>query len=174
MPIGLVIVFRIIHIVAGAAWVGSLFLFVFFIEPASRAIGPEAAPFMKELIGKRQLVRVILWLGTVTIVAGAVLYWNLLDGFGSLSNLLGTPLGQGLTLGGLAAIAAFFVGMFGTRPNVARLMAAGHKAAESDGPPPPELLAEIEATQNRLRMYARTGLGLLTFAVIAMAAARYL
>lgn len=174
MPTGLVIAFRIIHILAGAAWVGTLFLFVFFIEPASRAIGPAAAPFMKELIGKRQLVRVILWLGTVTIVAGAVLYWDLMAEFGSFSNLLATPRGVGVTVGGLAAIVAFLIGMFGTRPNVARLMAAGQKAATIEGPPSPELAAEIGSTQKLLRIYARTGMALLTFAVIAMASARYL
>ncbi len=173
MSASIVIIFRIIHILAGVAWVGSLFLFVFFIEPSSRAIGPAAAPFMQELVGKRQLVRVILWLGTITIVAGAVLYWSLMIEFGSLSNLLGSARGLSLTIGGTAAIVAFLLGMLGTRPNVARLMAAGQKAAASEGGPAPEVLAEIQTTQRLLRIYARTGLALLTVAVIAMASARY-
>jgi hypothetical protein len=40
------IVFRIFHIGAGVAWVGSVYFLVVFVQPTSAAIGPAAAPFM--------------------------------------------------------------------------------------------------------------------------------
>lgn len=164
---------RVIHIGAGVAWVGSLFMFVFFIEPTSRTLGPAAAPFMQELIGKRKVIRTILWSGTITIAAGLVLYVRDLQAVGSSSVFLGTRFGLSLTLGGIAAIIAFGIGMFGTRPAVSELMALGREVAASGAPPEADVAAKIGALQARLRILARTGLALLTLAVIGMAAARY-
>jgi hypothetical protein len=41
-------------------------------------------------------------------------------------------------------------------------------------PPTPGVAAEIAAIQQRLKIVARVGLGLLLFAVVAMSVARYL
>jgi hypothetical protein len=78
-----------------------------------------------------------------------------------------------LTIGALASIVAFLVGLFGTRPGVDRLMALGRQAAEGGGPPPPELAHEIQRLQSRLRLLARTSLVFIAVAVLAMATARY-
>lgn len=172
MSTNLIILLRIIHILAGVAWVGTLFVLVFFIEPTSRTIGPAAMPFMQEMIGRRRMTTVVISLGSVTVAAGLLLYWNLTDTMGA-SALLDTGLGKSLTFGALAAIVGLLIGIFGTAPNVRRLAALGQQATEAGGPPSPELAAEIGATQKRLRRYARTVLVLLTLAIIAMAAARY-
>ena len=37
------IVFRLLHIVAGVLWVGSAFLFVGFIGPSAAEVGPRRA-----------------------------------------------------------------------------------------------------------------------------------
>ena len=37
------VVFRIVHIGAGVAWVGSLFLLVVYVQPSAAAIAPAAA-----------------------------------------------------------------------------------------------------------------------------------
>ncbi len=42
------LVFRVLHIAAGVAWAGSVFLFVVLIQPSAAAIGPAAGPFMME------------------------------------------------------------------------------------------------------------------------------
>lgn len=167
----LTIVLRAIHILAGVAWVGSVFLFVFFIEPTSRAIGPAAAPFMAELVGKRKVIRAILYLGTITILAGAGLYWINIR-FVGISAFVGTGPGLSLTLGAVTALAAFTIGMLGTRPAVGKLTAIGKDVAASGGPPSQEQGAAIAALQRRMRIYARTSLALLTFTVLEMAIAR--
>jgi uncharacterized membrane protein len=167
------LVFRVLHIAAGVAWAGSVFLFVVLIQPSAQAIGPAATPFMMELLGKRKLVSWLLSLAGTTIVAGLFLYWKDWHDYGSLSDFLGSRFGLALTLGALAAIAAFAIGLFGTRPNVSRLLELAARAAASEGGPPPEVAQEIPRVQARLKALARTAFGLIIVAVLAMSTARY-
>jgi hypothetical protein len=51
-------------------------------------------------------------------------------------------------------------------------LALGQQAAQAGGPTP-ELGQQIQAVQARLKLLARTSLGLLTVTVLAMATARY-
>jgi uncharacterized membrane protein len=67
------IVFRIVHITAGVAWAGSVFLFVVFVQPSAAAIAPAGAPFIAELLGRRRLVDRLLLFAAVTIAGGALL-----------------------------------------------------------------------------------------------------
>ena len=167
------LVFRILHIAAGAAWAGSVFLFVVLIQPSAAAIGPAASPFMMELLGKRKLVVWLLSLAATTVVAGLFLYWRLWHNYGDLGDFVSSSWGLSLTIGAVAAIAAFLIGLFGTRPNVGRLLDLAAKAAASEGPPPPEVAQEIPKVQARLKMLARVALALIAVAVVAMATARY-
>jgi hypothetical protein len=167
------IVFRILHIAAGVAWAGSVFLFVVLIQPSAAAIGPAAGPFMMELLGKRKLVSWLLSLAGSTIVAGLFLYWKDWHDYAGLGDFVLSRYGFALTLGAAAAIGAFLIGLFGTRPNVARLLALAARAVTSEGGPPPEVAQEIPKVQARLKVLARTALALIVVAVLAMATARY-
>ena len=170
---GYVIGLRVVHITAGVAWAGSVFLFVVFVQPSARAIGPAGAPFMRELLGKRRLVRNLLWIAGVAIAGGLLLYWRDWQAAGSFGDWIGTRFGLGLTIGSVAAIVAFLIGLFGTRPNVARLLALGARMAEAGDRPPTDLVQEVQATQSRLVMLARLTLAFIAVAVLAMATARY-
>jgi len=167
------IVFRIVHICAGIVWVGSVFFLVVFVQPTAAAIAPAGAPFMSELLGARRLVDRILVIASVTIAAGLILYLRAMNDAGGFGDLLGTSYGVALTVGGGAAIAADLVGLFGTRPNVQRLLALGREIASSEGPPAPDLTAKVPPLQDLIKMLARTSLGLLGVTVVAMATARY-
>ena len=167
-------VFRIAHILAGIVWVGSAFLFVFYLQPSAAAVGPAGAPFMAELLGKRRLTDGILMAGATAVVAGLFIYWHDWQLYGSFSDWIGSTFGLVLTVGALASIVALAIGVFGTRPNVRRLLILGRQVAESGGPPSPEIGAEIGQIQGRLKVFARVGLALLVFAVLAMSTARYL
>jgi uncharacterized membrane protein len=170
------IVFRIFHIGAGIAWVGSVYFLVAFVQPASAAIGPAAAPFMTELLGARRLVDRILVLATVTILSGLVLYLRDMNNIGGFGDWIGEAQGLVFTIGGLAAIAAVAIGAFGTRPAVQRLLAVGREigqAPQPGGAPAPELAAEVPVLQGKLKVYARASFALLIVAVLAMATARY-
>ena len=150
-----------------------MFLFITFVGPSAAAIAPAGAPFMAELLGKRRLVHWLLGFASVTILAGAYLYWKGWDAAGGLGEWLDTSFGLSLTIGAVAAIVAFLFGLFGTRPNVARMLAIGGAVAASGGPPTPEQTAELATIQRKLGLYGRTSLALLGVAVIEMAIARY-
>ena len=169
-----VLVFRILHITAGVMWTGSVFLFVMFVRPSAAAIAPAGAPFMAELLGKRRLVHWLLGFAAVTIVAGAYLYWKDWDAAGSFGDWLGSDFGLALTVGAVAAIVAFLIGLFATRPAVDRMLAIGREVAGSGGPPSPSQAAALEAIQQRQKTMSTASLSLIAIAVVAMAVARYL
>ena len=62
------IVFRLLHIVAGVLWVGSAFLFVGFIGPSAAEVGPAAGPILHAAVKKRKVPKVITGLGITTVV----------------------------------------------------------------------------------------------------------
>jgi hypothetical protein len=167
-----VIVFRVLHILGGVIWVGSVFMIVAFIQPSGAAIGPAASPFLLELLGTRKLVDRIIAIGAVTIVAGGFLYWHDWQAFGK-GDFLNSAFGTALTVGALAAIAAFLVGVFGSRPTVRRLVSLGRQVAQVEGAPSPEVAAEIPRLQQRLKTLARVSFVLLVIAVLAMSTGRY-
>ena len=170
------IVFRIFHIGAGVAWVGSVYFLVVFVQPTSAAIGPAAAPFMGHLLGERKLVDRIIGLAAVTILAGLILYLKDMSNVGGFGDWIGESQGLVFTIGGLAAIAALAIGVFGTRPAVQQLLAVGGQIAQATqggGAPPPELAAQVPVLQARTKVLARVSFALLVVAVIAMATAKY-
>src|SRR5688500_10487855 len=65
-----VLLLRLIHIGAGAFWVGSVFTFFLFVQPAAVAVGPEATKFTYQLIHHRRLPLVILASAVATVIAG--------------------------------------------------------------------------------------------------------
>ena len=167
------IVFRIIHIMAGVAWAGSAFFLVVFLQPSAASVGPAAGPFMMELLGRRRLIDWILRIAGFTILGGAFLYWHDWQISGSLGNWLGTAQGKGITLGAVSAIVAFLIGMFATRPGVEKMLALNREAMQGGGPPSPEMAQQIGRQQMQLRNLARANLFFVAIAVLAMATARY-
>jgi uncharacterized membrane protein len=168
------LLFRIVHIVAGVLWVGSVFLFVTFVSPSAAAIAPAGAPFMAELLGKRRLVDRIITLGVITVLAGLFMYWHDWHLFPNFGDWVSSRFGGTLTIGMISALIALSLGGSITRPNVRRLLALGRQVAESGAPPTPEVAAQIGAIQARLKVWARVSLAFLLFAVVAMSVARYL
>jgi uncharacterized membrane protein len=164
---------RIVHILSGVIWVGSVFLFVVYVQPSVAAIAPAGAPFMAELLGRRRMIDGIITAALITVVGGLFLYWRDWQAFGSFGDWIASSFGATLTLGAIASIAALTIGLTVTRPNVMRMLALGRRVAESGGPPSPEVAAELGAIQARLKLFARVSLGLLLFAVLTMATARY-
>ena len=51
------LVFRLLHIVAGVLWVGSSFMFVAFIGPSAAEVGPSAGPLLHAVVKKRKVRR---------------------------------------------------------------------------------------------------------------------
>jgi hypothetical protein len=167
------IVFRILHIMAGVLWVGSAFLFVGFIGPSAAEVGPSAGPLLSVAVNKRRVVKVITGLGMATVTAGWILWIRDLTLWGSFGDWVGSRFGLVLTIGAVLATIALFEGAFGVGRNVERLVGLGDAVAASGGPPSPEQAAEMGRLQSELKSHGRIDLVLLLLAVLAMSTARY-
>ena len=164
---------RIVHIVTGVIWVGSLFVVVVFVQPSAATLGPAGAPFMSEL-RRRRFVDVVFIDALFTVLAGAFLYWHDWHLYPSFGEWIDSSFGASLTVGGLLAIAGLGVAASLTRPTIRRLVSLGKQVAESGERPPPETAARIGALQLRLVVAERVSFSLVLLAVVAMASARYL
>ena len=168
------LVFRFLHIVFGAAWLGSAFLFVAIIGPSAAEVGPAALPLLSVAVKKKKVHMVITYLGMVTVTAGWILWLRNLSTYDwSLGDWLGTTFGLVLTIGGVIATATFFVGFLGVGRNVERMVDLGEEIHASGGPPTPEQGAAMAKIQGDLEKFGKIDLLLLLLAVTAMSTARY-
>jgi hypothetical protein len=167
------IVFRMVHILAGVVWVGGLTLLVLYIQPSAKSLGPAAGPFVQELVARRRLPIFLLAAGAITIVSGGFVYWRDWQAVGSLGDWVDTRFGATLTVGAIIAVAGWLTGLLGVKPTMDRLMALASQLASAGGPPPPERAVELQALQLRARRLSIIVLVLLVISVLAMATARY-
>jgi heme A synthase len=166
------VVLRIVHVVAGAFWVGSALVVFLFLQPAVREVGPSASPLMLHLAQKKRLPDITLGTAGLTVLAGLLMYWRVTNGLDP--DLIGSAYGITITLGALAAIAAVALGASVVRPSMLAVGTIGQEVAASGGPPTPEQAARIQALQGRVRAAGTVIVPLLVFATAAMAAAQYL
>jgi len=159
---------RIVHIVSGVFWVGGAALFFFYLEPTINKLGPDAEKFVDEMVNRRKVPIYFVTVSTLTVLAGVILYWR---DFGGINT---SPPGLALGLGGLAAIVAWLGGNLLIPKTLGQLTAIVAEIREAGGPPSGELAARMHATQERLRLIGLIDIVLLVFAVVTMAAARYL
>lgn len=165
-----ILILRLIHIGAGAFWVGAVFTFFLFVQPAAVAVGPDATKFTFELLHHRRLPAVILGAAAVTVLAGT---WLLVITSNGLDlGLLFDASRLGYTVGGVVAILTFAIGalyVFPRTQTVERTL--GLLMAERRPPTPDEqqVLARIAQESRRAGWVVLIGLAV---AVSAMATAR--
>ena len=167
------IVFRVVHILAAVLWVGAAWLFTFFLEPSLSAMGPAAGPLVQDLMEKRKVPIAIMMAATFTVLGGFFLYWHDWQAYGSLGDFVGSAFGVSLTVGAVAALAAYLAGFFGIKPRAERMSALGKEMAAAGGPPSEAQLTEMRTIQEQMRVISRVDFVLLVIAVIGMATARY-
>jgi hypothetical protein len=172
VSITLIVILRIIHILAGVFWAGAAFMVAAFLEPNARALGPEGGRFMQRLVGQMRMTTIIIIAAFLNVLAGIWLYWIFSGGF--QVNWITSGRGLTLTIGALAAIVTFILGLAVTRPTLLRMGALGQEMQGTEGPPKPEQMAAMQALQKRLATVGRAGAILLVIAVIGMAVARYI
>lgn len=163
------IVLRLIHILAGVLWAGWAFVSLAFIEPATRAAGPEGGKFMQALTGKTKLLPTMIVAPLLVIFTGLLLYWPVSDRLSGAWIVSGQ--GLALTIGSLAGILAFVAGFVINRPAAERLAALSLEMKSAGGPPSSEQIAELHSQQERLSKGGLYGAILLVVAVIGMALA---
>jgi uncharacterized membrane protein len=162
---------RVIHIVAGVFWVGSVIFLAGILLPTLQAVGPSAGPVMEHLVRVRRLpVRQMVAMALV-ILSGIALYW--IDSAGFQSGWMRSGPGIVFGLGAVLGIAGGGVGMAINSPTGRRLTALTAAIEARGRPPTPEELAEMQRLQNRMRGASRLVAVLLVLATAAMAIARY-
>jgi hypothetical protein len=166
-----ILILRLIHIATGAFWVGSVFTFFLFVQPAAVAVGPEATKFTYQLLHHKRLPVVILASAATTVLAGT---WLLIITSNGLDpDVLFDVSRLGYTVGGVSAILTFAIGALYVYPRtriVERTL--GLLLAEARPPTPEEqqLLARTGVESRRAGWLVLIGLAV---AVAAMATASY-
>lgn len=166
-----ILVLRLVHVAAGAFWVGAVFTFFLFVQPAAMAAGPGAMPFTYQLLHHRRLPIVILASAATTVIAG--IWLLVITSSGLDPDLLFDEARVGYTLGGIVAILTFGIGALYVYPRtriVERTL--GSLLAEGRPPTPDEqqTLARAGGEARRAGWLVIAGLA---FAVASMATARF-
>ena len=168
----LLIVLRLVHIVCGVFWAGTIFFFVSYLEPAVRAAGPDGGKVMMQLFARRYLTALPAIAG-LAILSGSWLLWITSAGFSS--TWMKSPIGRGITIGASSALIAFVIGVAFMRPAAVRVWAIARELPQvQDEGRRAALMAEAGSLRDKARTSARVVAVFLFIAVAAMATARYL
>lgn len=166
------LLFRILHIVAGVLWVGMAVFTAYFLMPAMAEAGPDAAKVMAGL-QRRRILTVIPALGLVTILAGLWLLWK--SSFGFQHDYLVSPAGHTFTIGGIIAIIGFIFGVGVMRPAMMKAAVLAQSMGELTSDADRQArMAEIGRLRTKAGKMGRFVGALLVLAAAAMAVARYL
>lgn len=123
---------RLIHILAGVFWVGSVLFFARFLLPTAAALGPAAGPVMEHLARVRRVPQVLLGAGAANILTGLALYWH--DSMGFRAEWLGSTPGMIFGAGAVLSIIAILIGLTVNRPTAERLGSLMGAIPASGGP----------------------------------------
>lgn len=164
-------ILRVIHIGSGMFWVGGVFSFFLFVQPAAMAIGPDATRFNYQLLHHRRFSVALLSSGIVTVLAGI---WLLIITSNGLNpNVLFSTSRLGFTVGGVVAILTLGVGGMYVFPRTVIVeRTIGRMLAEKRPPTPEEqgILARVGREARTMGWLVLLGLAI---AVICMETASY-
>jgi hypothetical protein len=162
---------RLLHVVLGTFWAGTLIFNALFLQPAMRDAGPDGARVAGGLI-RRRFLDVMPLVAFVTIGCGLWLYWHVSGGFQAsyMRSLTGMTIG----VGALAALVAFVIGLSILRPALLRAAALSQAAAQAPAAERDAQMATVQTLRVRAAVAGRVVAGLLVLAAATMAVARYL
>ncbi len=166
------VVLRFFHIVSGALWFGSAFVFVGFVAPTVAEMGPSSGSFMSLLVKKHRLGSVFNVLIATTGIAGWLMWFVLVSRY-TPAQWFGHPYGLVLTTGAVLGTIAGVLGIAVVGRNVSRIIELGDQIRASGTAPSPEQGAQLARLGAAVATYSRIVLGLLFVAVGAMAVAEY-
>jgi uncharacterized membrane protein len=169
---GLFIAARLLHILAGIFWVGSVMTSVFFLEPSAAAVGGAGDRVLAHIITRRRLTTVMAAAAITAVAAGAFLYWT--DSGGLRLEWITSHTGLTFTAGAIAALTAFALAALFLKPGFDRLAALAAQSGLADSMEGSEAARQqAEELQARLRPASLVQVALLVVAAAAMATARY-
>lgn len=171
MELVYLMVLRMVHVVASVFWAGGSFIFFLFIEPTGKALAPSGMAFIQHMAGKGRFSVFMSVSSILTVLSGALLFW--VNASGQWRAWMGTGPGLLFTIGSVAGLIVFCVGMFWVRPRADRIAVLGEEIQAGGGPPTSDQEGELQKISQEL-----SRLGLVDFVLLAvslgfMAVARY-
>ena len=166
-----VVILRVIHIGSGMFWVGGVFSFFLFVQPAAIAIGPDATRFTFQLLHHRRFAVALLSAAVVTVTAGIVLL--LVTSGGLNPAVLFSTSRLGFTIGGVVAILTLGVGGLYVFPRTRIVEGTIGTLLAEKRPPTPDEQAVMARAGSEARSAGWIVLIGLAVAVICMETASY-
>ena len=167
----MMILLRFVHVVFGALWVGAMAYQVFFLMPALAEAGPDSGKLMGAM-ARRRMPTIMLAIAILTLVSGTWLRMRLMGG--DAAGLMRTNMGKAYGWGGVAAFAAFLVGIIVVRPSMMKMMKLGESMASAPPDQRPAIQAQMQKLRARGAALGKVVAVLLLIALTLMAVARYL
>lgn len=147
---------RVLHVVVGIFWAGTIIFNAMLLGPAIQDTGPEGGKVMGAL-ARRGMLTIMPIAGIIVILSGTWLYWHVSGGFSP--GYMGSRPGMLYGLGMVAATLGLLLGFIILRPAMAKMATAT-----------PE---EAPALRQRAAVAGRLIAILVVIAVLTMAVARY-
>lgn len=166
------IVLRLVHVLGGIFWIGSLMYNTFFLMPAMAMAGPQASAGVSNGLRERKLFTVLPVVAVLTMLSGLRLMQLTSSGFSG--PWFGTPSGMTYSIGGLLAIVGFAIGMWYARPLMMRTGAMLASRASAPADQQAALDSAIAAVQRKAGLASMAASVMLIASAAAMAVARYL
>ncbi len=171
MLITYLLVLGLIHVIASVCWVGGAFIYFLFITPTAKALAPTGMQFVQHMVTKRRFSIFMVISSTLTVLSGALLIWQFAG-----SNWLGyvnTGPGLGFTLGSIAGIVVYIIGMAGITPRAVKISKIGGEIQAAGGPPTTEQSAQLQKLDRELSALDLADFVLVALSLALMATARY-
>jgi hypothetical protein len=162
---------RVLHVVLGVFWAGTLVFNAAFLLPSIREAGPEGAKVAGGLM-RRRFLDLMPVVALVTVLSGLYLYWRVSAGFAP--DYIESAPGITYAVGGVAAVVALGFGVGVLRPAMLRAAALTQSAAGLAANDAAQALATAQALRARAGAASRVVAWLLAGATVTMALARYL
>jgi hypothetical protein len=163
------LILRVLHILSGVFWAGSVIYLAAFVLPAVKTSGADGSRFMQNLMRTNKLPVWFAIAPIVNVLVGLRLLDILSNHFSAV--WLSSAYGFTLFIGGMIAIVAFLVGIAVNMPSSIGISKISTQVA--GGAPTEEQVIRLTRLGNRIKNGTVAIALLLTITVILMAMAKY-
>lgn len=166
------VLLRLIHIIGGVFWVGSVLFLAWFLLPSGRTTGQAGLTVLQDVMMRRKMSIYLMTAMGLTILSGLAMYIHL--AMATHGAWASSTMGKVLGFGALCGIVGGGIGGSVSKSTGMKMAAIGKAIQASGGPPTEAQKAEINALQEKSEKVMRVVALLLILAVASMASARYL
>ena len=159
---------RLLHVMFGVFWVGSVFFTMLILKPRLAKLGPVfEKPVMAAIMPR--VVPAMFVSAIIVFISGSILTFKMRAG--DIGSLLTTGWGLMIFLGIIATVGAMIVGLGGLTPTGIQM---GRISDRLHGQPPsPEQAASLARLGRRMDRLERADFALVAFALVTMPLARF-